>query len=304
MSDEHEYLNLVRRVLCEGDLKSDRTGVGTLSLFGAQMRFSLRNGTMPLLTTKTVNWKAVVEELLWFISGSTDANVLAKRGVKIWNANADPAFLATRGLAGKYPPGHLGPVYGFQWRKFGAKYKPRLAVADGHSDNEGEEDYDDFKGVDQLREVIRQIKEEPDSRRIIMSAWNPVDLDKMALPPCHVLCQFYVNTTKKELSCQLYQRSGDMGLGVPFNIASYALLTHMIAHVCGLKAGEFVHTIGDAHVYSNHYNALSMQLTRNLSPFPKVSFDSCVKDIDDFRAEHIHLIGYTPQAAIPMKMAV
>lgn len=289
-TDENEYLTLVRRVLETGDLKGDRTGTGTLSVFGAQMRFNLREGTMPLLTTKLVNWHAIVEELLWFISGSTNSKELEAKKVNIWKANATPAFLATRGLKDKYPPGFLGPVYGFQWRKFGAAYDP------------AEDSSDDTKGVDQLAEVIRQIKEEPDSRRIIMSAWNPIDLPKMALPPCHVLCQFYVS--RNELSCQLYQRSGDLGLGVPFNIASYALLTHLIAQVCGLKARELVHTIGDAHVYLNHIEALQTQLKRTPTPFPKVELDSCIQDIDLFTAEHIHLRDYNPQDKIPMPMAV
>jgi thymidylate synthase len=299
-SDEVQYLNLVRQVFENGERKSDRTGVGTLSIFGAQMRFDLRGGIMPLLTTKTVNWRAIVEELLWFISGSTNSRELEAKKVNIWKANATPEFLATRGLHGKYPDGFLGPVYGFQWRQCGAEYKPRAAEAsDCNNDNK------DFKGVDQLAEVIRQIKEEPDSRRIIMSAWNVMDLPKMALPPCHVLCQFYVSSAKGELSCQLYQRSGDLGLGVPFNIASYALLTHLIAHICGLQAGDFVHTIGDAHVYINHISALREQLMREVQkPFPKVQLSKHVKDINDIRAEDIFLVGYEPQKPIKMDMAL
>lgn len=285
-SDELQYLDLVRHVLDNGERKGDRTGVGTLSIFGAQMRFNLRNGTMPLLTTKNVNWRAIVEELLWFISGSTNSRELEAKKVNIWKANATTEFLATRGLKDKYPDGFLGPIYGFQWRKWGAAYQS----------NEG--------GIDQLAEVIRQIKEEPDSRRIIMSAWNVADLPEMALPPCHVMCQFYVSQTRGELSCQLYQRSGDLGLGIPFNIASYALLTHIIAHICGLKAGDFVHTIGDAHVYTNHVSALRQQLQRVPTVFPKLELDATLDNINNIKAENIRLLGYEPQKAIKMDMAV
>ena len=242
--DEYEYIRLVKNVINRGRPKSDRTGTGTLSLFGAQSRYSLHDSIIPLLTTKRVFWRGVVEELLWFISGSTDAKKLSAKGVKIWDANGSRAFLDNLGFTER-EEGDLGPVYGFQWRHFGAEY------VDKDTDYTGQ-------GVDQLQDVIRRIKINPNDRRLIVSAWNSPDLARMALPPCHCLFQFYVNDG--ELSCQLYQRSADIGLGVPFNIASYALLTCMVAHVCGLKTGDFVHTIGDAHVYLNHIDALKTQV--------------------------------------------
>merc|ERR1719495_3075100 len=226
-----------------------------MSVFGRQMRFSLRDGTFPLLTTKKTFHRGISEELFWFIRGSTNALELKEKKVMIWEGNSSREFLDSVGL-GHRQVGDLGPVYGFQWRHFGAQY------SDMHADYTG-------KGVDQLAEVINRIKTKPNDRRIIMCAWNPADLDKMALPPCHCLVQFYV--ANGELSCQLYQRSADMGLGVPFNIASYALLTVMLAHVTGLRPGDFVHTLGDAHVYSNHVEALKQQLEREPRAFPKIS---------------------------------
>lgn len=285
--DEYEYLDLVQKVMSKGKVKGDRTGTGTISLFGAQMRFDLRND-FPLLTTKRTFWRGVAEELLWFIRGDTNANTLAEKNVHIWDANGSKEFLEKQGL-GHREEGDLGPVYGFQWRHFGAEY------TDMHADYAG-------KGVDQLAQVIEQIKHNPDSRRIIMSAWNPVDLPKMALPPCHAFCQFYV--CDGELSCQLYQRSADLGLGVPFNIASYSLLTVMIAHVCGLKPGEFVHTIGDAHVYLNHVDALKEQLTREPRPFPTLKIARQVDSIDGFTMDDFILEGYKPHKKIAMEMAV
>lgn len=268
--DEYQYLNLIKNIIETGKFvemhksdmtianksfnqfifrhagkkRSDRTGVGTVSIFGAQMRFSLRNNIFPLLTTKRVFWRAVAEELLWFIKGSTNAKELQDKNIHIWDGNSTREFLDKMGFADR-EEGDLGPVYGFQWRHFGAEYKTC------HDDYTG-------KGIDQLNEVIERIKKNPNDRRIIMSAWNVVDIPKMALPPCHCFVQFYV--ADGELSCQLYQRSADMGLGVPFNIASYALLTYMIAHVTGLKPGDFVHTIGDAHVYLNHIEPLKFQV--------------------------------------------
>ncbi|XP_058412839.1 thymidylate synthase isoform X1 [Diceros bicornis minor] len=241
---ELQYLGQVEHILRCGFRKDDRTGTGTLSVFGLQARYNLRD-EFPLLTTKRVFWKGVLEELLWFIKGSTNANELSSKGVKIWDANGSRDFLDSLGFSTR-EEGDLGPVYGFQWRHFGAEYK------DMDSDYSGQ-------GVDQLQKVINTIKTNPDDRRIILCAWNPKDLPLMALPPCHALCQFYV--VNGELSCQLYQRSGDMGLGVPFNIASYALLTYMIAHITGLKPGDFVHTLGDAHIYLNHVDPLKMQAT-------------------------------------------
>eukprot|EP00794_Sanderia_malayensis_P018168 gene18168-19981_t len=285
--DEHQYLNLIKFILENGRKKSDRTGTGTISVFGTQMRFNLRK-SFPLLTTKRVFWKGVAQELLWFIKGSTSGKELSDKGVHIWDANGSKEFLTARGL-GHREEGDLGPVYGFQWRHFGAEY------TDMHADYTG-------KGVDQLAAVIDLIKNNPDDRRIIMSAWNPVDLPKMALPPCHAFVQFYV--CDNELSCQLYQRSGDVGLGVPFNIASYALLTCMIAHVCNLNPGDFVHTIGDAHIYSNHVEALKVQITREPRSFPTLSFKRTITDIDDFKFEDFDLQGYKPHPKIKMEMAV
>ncbi|KAH7642737.1 thymidylate synthase isoform X2 [Dermatophagoides farinae] len=286
--DEYQYLDLIKHVLDNGAEKNDRTGTGTFSVFGTQSRYSLRDQTLPLITTKRVFWRGVVEELLWFLQGSTDSKKLSEKGVKIWDANGSREFLDSLGFADRQE-GDLGPVYGFQWRHFGAEYRDKNS------------DYN-AQGVDQLKQLIHTIKTNPNDRRMIISAWNPTDLPKMALPPCHCLAQFYVNNG--ELSCQLYQRSGDIGLGVPFNIASYSLLTHVIAHICELKTGEFIHTIGDAHIYRDHVDALREQLTRTPKPFPKIQFKRIVNDIDDFKFEDIQLIGYDPYAVIKMKMSV
>ncbi|CAG0913709.1 unnamed protein product [Notodromas monacha] len=279
--DEYQYLDCVRRIINTGTKKNDRTGTGTLSIFGVQMRFNLRDdslyschkftkGTLPLFTTKRVYWKGVLKELLWFIRGSTDARELQKDGVRIWDGNSSREFLDSLGFADR-DEGDLGPVYGFQWRHCGAEY------LDMHHDYSGQ-------GVDQLQNVIDLLKKDPDSRRILLSAWHVPDIDKMALPPCHLLSQFYV--ANGELSCGLYQRSADMGLGVPFNVASYAALTHMIAATVGLKTGDFVHTIGDAHVYVNHVEPLKEQLTRQPRPFPKLVITrEKIESIDDFKYE-------------------
>ncbi|XP_066943796.1 thymidylate synthase [Macrobrachium rosenbergii] len=285
---EYQYLDLIRRVMTTGNKKGDRTGTGTFSLFGAQMRFSLRDGVFPLLTTKRVFWRGVAEELLWFIRGSTNAKELQEKGVHIWDGNSSKEFLEKSGFPDR-EEGDLGPVYGFQWRHFGADY------SDMHADYTG-------KGVDQLKEVIDTINENANDRRIIMCAWNVTDVPKMALPPCHCLCQFYV--ANGELSCQLYQRSADIGLGVPFNIASYSLLTCMIAHITKLKPGDFVHTLGDAHVYSNHCDALNEQLTREPRPFPKLRIKREVKSIEDFKFEDFEIVDYNPHGKIKMDMAV
>mmetsp|Transcript_9406 Transcript_9406/g.22221 ORF Transcript_9406/g.22221 Transcript_9406/m.22221 type:complete len:522 (+) Transcript_9406:3-1568(+) len=287
---EEQYLDLIRKILKEGVEKGDRTGTGTKSLFGAQMRFDLRNGELPLLTTKRTFWRGVAEELLWFISGSTNALELRDKKIHIWDGNASKEFLEQRGL-GHREEGDLGPVYGFQWRHFGAEYK------DMHTNYEGQ-------GVDQLADCIDKIRNNPEDRRILMSAWNPAALEEMALPPCHLLCQFYVDTKKNEVSCHMYQRSADMGLGVPFNIASYALLTHLVAHVTGRKAGDLVHSLGDAHVYLNHMEPLQEQLERTPRPFPKIFLNPDKKDIDDFKYEDINVVGYHPMKAVSMKMAV
>jgi len=287
-NEEHQYLNLVRDILEHGVQRSDRTGVGTISKFGAQMRFSLRDGSFPLLTTKRVFWRGVAEELLWFVKGDTNAKNLSSKDVNIWEANGGRKFLDSRGLTDR-EEGDLGPVYGFQWRHFGAEYETM------HSDYTG-------KGVDQLQECITTIKNNPTDRRIVMTAWNPTALPKMALPPCHMFCQFYV--ANGELSCLMYQRSCDMGLGVPFNIASYALLTCLIAHVCDLKPGEFIHSLGDAHVYLNHVNALNEQLKREPRAFPKLVIKPDTKDIEKFQFGDFELIDYHPHPHLKMEMAV
>ncbi|GJE85119.1 thymidylate synthase [Phanerochaete sordida] len=294
--DELQYLNLIRTVLETGETRPDRTGTGTLSVFAPpNLRFSLADATLPLLTTKRTFMRGILEELLWFVAGSTDARLLSAKGVKIWDGNGSKEFLAKRGL-GHRREGDLGPVYGFQWRHFGAEY------VDCETDYTG-------KGVDQLRECIRKIKEDPTDRRIILSAWNPADIPLMALPPCHMMCQFYVHLpasegAKPKLSCLMYQRSADLGLGIPFNIASYALLTHMVAQVTDTEAHELIIQLGDAHVYRDHVDALKQQLDREPRPFPKLRFARDVKDIDDFHAEDFVVEGYQPHPSIAMKMSV
>lgn len=309
--EEQAYLDLCARIIAEGEHRPDRTGTGTKSLFAPpQLRFDLSNDTFPLLTTKRVFSKGVIHELLWFVAGSTDASILSEKGVKIWEGNGSRLFLDSLGLHDRRE-GDLGPVYGFQWRHFGAEYK------DCDADYTGQ-------GVDQLADVIKKLKTNPYDRRIIMSAWNPPDFPKMALPPCHVFCQFYVNfpndfpessavkqpkrSVRPKLSCLLYQRSCDMGLGVPFNIASYALLTKMIAHVVDMDCGEFIHTLGDAHVYLDHIEALQEQIERTPRTFPKLKIKEERKDeiktIDDFRFEDFEISDYTPYPPIKMKMSV
>ena len=250
-----QYLELAKRILDEGNKRGDRTGTGTVSVFGHQMTFDLADG-FPLLTTKKLHTKSIIYELLWFLRGSTNVHWLQEHGVRIWNEWADEN-------------GDLGPVYGHQWRSW-----------PGH----------DGGSIDQIANVVEQIKNNPDSRRLIVSAWNVADIDNMKLPPCHALFQFYV--ANGELSCQLYQRSGDVFLGVPFNIASYALLTMMMAQVCGLKPGKFVHTLGDAHIYLNHIEQIKEQLTRAPYPLPTMRLNQDVKDIFSFRYEDFELENY------------
>ncbi|MCV9899166.1 MULTISPECIES: thymidylate synthase [Exiguobacterium] len=262
-----QYHDLCRHILDQGVVKEDRTGTGTTSVFGYQMRFNLQEG-FPLITTKKLHIRSIIHELLWFISGETNVRYLQENGVRIWNEWADEE-------------GNLGPVYGSQWRSF-----PR---PDGSS-------------VDQLAQVIEQIKTNPDSRRLIVSAWNPGQLDEMALPPCHLLFQFYVADGK--LSCQLYQRSADTFLGVPFNIASYALLTHMVAHVTGLEVGDFVHTLGDAHIYHNHLEQVELQLSRNPRPLPQLKIVRDVSSIESFRFEDFEILGYDPHPHIKGEVSV
>lgn len=285
--EEYQYLGLVKEIIEKGTHRDDRTKVGTLSVFGKMSRYDLSE-TIPVFTTKLVFWRAVVEELLWFIRGCTNSNELSAKGVHIWDANGSREFLDNLGF-GQREVGDLGPVYGFQWRHFGAEYQ------DMHSDYSGQ-------GVDQLAEVIHLIKTDPNSRRIILSAWNPKSQRQMALPPCHVISQFFVE--KGKLSCMMFQRAGDMGLGVPFNVASYSLLTCLIAQVCNLKPGEFVHVIGDTHVYSNHIDPLKVQLERHPLPFPILKLNPNITNIEEFTPADIALEHYCKHNKIQMDMAV
>lgn len=290
-----QYLELCEKVLNEGHYKEDRTGTGTYSLFGAQMRFNLNEG-FPLLTTKKVYLKAIIYELLWFIKGDTNIEYLVKNNVKIWNEWPYEAYKASSSYQGETMEefiekirtdhlfatlhGSLGPVYGKQWRRFGiGEYK-----------------------VDQLAKVIKEIKENPNSRRLIVCAWNPLEVDEMALPPCHSLFQFYVNDGK--LSCQLYQRSADLFLGVPFNIASYSLLTMMVASICNFELGDFVHTIGDAHIYSNHVEQIKTQISRSPRALPQMKILRKCENIEDFKYEDFELVNYNPYPPIKGKVAV
>ncbi len=261
------YLDLLRHVSSSGVDKDDRTGTGTRSVFGFQMRFDLRRG-FPLLTTKKLHLKSIIHELLWFLSGSTNVGYLREHGVSIWNEWADEG-------------GELGPVYGYQWRSWPAS-------------NGG--------GIDQIAAAVDLIRTQPDSRRILVSAWNVAQIEEMALPPCHALFQFYV--AEGRLSCQLYQRSADIFLGVPFNIASYALLTQMMAQVCDLEVGDFVHTLGDAHLYSNHFEQAARQLKRDPRPLPRMEINPEVRSMFDFRYEDFTLAGYDPYPGIKAPIAV
>lgn len=285
--EEYQYLDLLREILNKGVQRNDRTKVGTFSVFGRMSRYSLED-TIPVFTTKLVFWRAVVEELLWFIRGSTSSKELHDKGVNIWDANGTREYLDQVGLTNR-DEGDLGPIYGFQWRHFGADY------VNMHTDYTGQ-------GVDQLEEVIKLIKTDPESRRIILSAWNPKSQPLMALPPCHVLSQFYVESGK--LNCMMFQRSGDMGLGVPFNVASYSLLTCLLAQVCDLQRGEFVHVIGDTHVYTNHIQSINIQLTRHPLPFPILKLNPDIKKIQEFTVDDISLEFYNKHPKIHMQMAV
>ena len=287
-----QYLDLMSFVLENGELRGDRTGTGTRGVFGYQMRFNLQEG-FPLLTTKKVHFASVAKELLWFISGDTNIKWLVDNNVRIWNEWPYADYMKSDDYKGETleefvakikeddafakKHGDLGPVYGKQWR--------------------------DFNGVDQLSEVIHQIKHNPTSRRIILSAWNPAEVPQMALPPCHAFLQFYVSASGK-LSLQLYQRSADIFLGVPFNIASYALMVHMIAKICDLEVGEFVHTIGDAHIYNDHDEVVKIQLSREPKALPKLIIHGNQKSIEDFKFEDFELVGYDPHPLIKAKVSV
>lgn len=362
--EEIKYLSLIKDVIRNGTFRNDRTGVGTFSLFGKQLRFNLSNNTIPLLTTKKTYWKGIVKELLWFMRGDTDAKILDKDGVKFWNANGTREFLDNRGL--DYPEGQLGPVYGWQWRNFGQPYTLYKKKAKEAANKEYQYDYFNLdreaqreveeeicQGIskierrqvvdklceqqnepttniknkylfhyynqyerrtpaahgkeyaDQLKNVIELLKKDPTTRRAIISAWNPNQLDKMALPPCHVLYQFWISNNKK-LHCSVFQRSGDIGLGIPFNIASASLFTHLIARATGNVAVELVHFISDAHVYSNHVEALQKQVLRVPVKFPtiEISNDAPKEDIWNIKYKHIKLKNYDYAPPIHMKMAV
>lgn len=277
------YQDLLRTVLEQGRERGDRTGTGTRGIFGYQMRFDLRQG-FPLLTTKKLHLRSILHELLWFIAGETRVDYLQERDVTIWNEWATPEQCARFGRE----PGDLGPVYGHQWRNFGATLQ-----ADGSYARDG---------FDQLSQVLREIRENPNSRRLLVTGWNPSEAERVALPPCHTLFQFYVQDG--ELSCQLYQRSADVFLGVPFNIASYALLTLMVAQVSGLSPAEFVHTFGDAHLYNNHLEQAKLQLTRSPRPLPVMHLDPSVTDLFAFRFEHFRLEGYDPHPHIKAEVSV
>ncbi|MDY0903890.1 thymidylate synthase [Pedobacter sp. CFBP9032] len=263
----NQYETLLEHVKKNGIKKTDRTGTGTLSVFGYQMRFDLNEG-FPLITTKKLHLKSIIHELLWFLQGSSNISYLKENGVSIWDEWADEN-------------GNLGPVYGYQWRNW--------PTPDGGQ-------------IDQIKNAINTLKKNPDSRRIIVSAWNPADVDKMALPPCHLMFQFYVADNK--LSCQMYQRSADMFLGVPFNIASYALLTMMFAQVCDLELGEFIHTLGDTHIYLNHLEQVDLQLSRDPRPYPKMTLNPSVKDIFGFTYQDFSLYDYNPYPSIKAPIAV
>ncbi len=290
-----QYHELMERVLREGSDKSDRTGTGTRSVFGHQMRFDLAEG-FPMITTKKLHLKSILHELIWFISGDTNIRYLCQNGVRIWDdwpfatysKSADYDGIDMKEFAARIASdadfaakwGDLGPVYGYQWRFWPGPNGP----------------------VDQLRDVLEGIRRNPDGRRHIVSAWNPGYIDQMALPPCHAFFQFYV--VEGRLSCQLYQRSADIFLGVPFNIASYALLIHMMAQDLGLQVGDFVHSLGDAHIYSNHTDQVRLQLSRDLRPLPTLSLNPSVKSLFDFRYEDVELVGYDPHPHIPAPVAV
>jgi len=288
--EEHQYLEALRGIREMGEAKPDRTGVGTVSIFGVKMRFDISE-RIPILTTKKVKFENIIKELLFFISGKTDTRILEEQGVKIWKGNTSRKYLDEQGL--EYEEGDMGPGYGFQWRHWNAEY-------DG-----ADKDYTG-QGTDQLANLIKGIRTDPHSRRHILTAWNPEQISEMALPPCHMFAQFNVSGDRKYLDCQLYQRSADMFLGVPYNIASYAMLTYMIAHLTGLKPRSFVHIIGDGHIYSNHGDQVSKQLSRTPRPFPKLTFRGATRihEIDDFTFDSFIIEGYTSWPHISAPMAV
>lgn len=289
-AEELQYLHIISDILNNGELQQGRNG-NVYSKFGVSMRFSLKDNTLPLLTTKKVAWKTCLKELLWFIHGKTDNKLLQDENVKIWNGNATREFLDSRNLF-HLKENDLGPVYGHQWRFFNAKYDNCNTNYKNH-------------GIDQLQNIINMLQDpvERYSRRIIMTSWNPIQINEMALPPCHVLSQFKVNNNN-ELSCILYQRSGDIGLGIPFNIASYAFLTHLLAQHCNLKTKEFIHFIGDAHIYDDHSEILQKQIKRNPNIFPRIYIKNKYDSIDDYKLNDFNVENYIYHDSLKMNMRV
>lgn len=285
---DDEYAQLVKEVLCENVSRPDRTGNGTISKFGTRSIYDLRNG-FPLLTTKKICFENICEELVWFLHGNTDSKKLDAKGVKIWNMNGSKKFLESRGLAHRRE-GDLGPIYGFQWRHFGAKYRTC------------DDDYTG-QGVDQVTRILRELCLDPYSRRMVMSAWNPSQLDEMALPPCHIMAQFYVENDGR-LSCALYQRSGDLALGVPYNIASYSLLTHLLAHLSGREVGSFIHFIGDCHIYLPHISSLKRQIKRPSFSPPQLCIPASLKDLSEVTSSCFALQNYKSHDPIYYKFCL
>lgn len=312
--EEYQYLNLIKNILENGHLEMGRNG-NTKSIFGASMRFSLQNGKIPILTTKKTAWKTCLKELLWFISGETNNKLLTDQNVHIWDANASHEFLVSRGL-GHYAEGELGPIYSHQWRHFNGTWKSandrsandrksswtRNKDSDWTVDEE-DKDPDFYEGVDQLQQIIDQLKNPAtrNSRRLIMTAWNPCQLDQMALPPCHILCQFHVHNGNK-LSCALFQRSNDEACGTSINIASYSFLTHLLAKHCGLEAYEFVYFKGNCHIYEEHIENIKMQIDRKPFPFPTVSIKQIRENINDYTVEDFELHNYHHHPQIKFQM--
>jgi len=293
--EEYQYLNLIENIIENGNWEEGRNGK-TKSIFGSSMRFSLKDGKIPILTTKKTAWKTCLKELLWFIRGETDVKLLQQQGVHIWDANTSREFLDSRGLR-LYPEGMIGPGYGYQWRHYGASYNcfSGKALTDDYP----------FNGVDQLQQIITDLKnpETRTSRRLIMTAWNPKQLNQMALPPCHILCQFNVHDGNK-LSCALYQRSCDIFLGIPFNIASYSMLTHLLAKHCGLEAYEFIHFMGNSHLYENAIDACKLQVQREPYPFPTVSVNQIRENISDYQLDDFEINNYISHEQIKVEMVV
>ena len=301
-AEEYQYINLIREILDRGTWEEGRNGK-TKSIFGHSMRFSLADGKIPILTTKKTAWKTCLKELLWFIHGETDNKLLQDQGVHIWDGNSTREFLDSRGLS-HYEVGELGPIYGRQWRQFNSPYitKKDKKFAEGLPENE-KAYYNIEGGVDQLQQIIDALKDpkQRTSRRLIMTAWNPCQLDDMALPPCHIFCQFNVHDGNK-LSCMMVQRSCDFFIGIPFNVASYSLLTHLIAKHCGLEAYEFVHFMGNCHLYENAIDAAQLQITRKPFEFPTVSIKQVRDNINDYQVDDFEIIGYQSHEAIKVAM--